>query len=176
MCHFVTLVVPTDDTVAVEAVMARHGRAAEPIDNPSVAKALLPGERQFLTTRGHCDCGTVLAQGRETADEAEARLAKEADRLAAKGWSPTKVARAMEVRRRRAADPPARRGEDSLELWSAIVCDLRQALRAPRVGLLVHFYSGAVASEVFAVRRRTVGRASAATVGPLEEGELAIFT
>ncbi|WP_296595394.1 hypothetical protein [Phenylobacterium sp.] len=136
MCHFVTLVVSTDDAAAVEAVMARHGRAAEPIDNPSVAKAMIPGERQFLTTRGHCDCGTVLARRCETADDTEARLAKEAARLARKGWSPTKIARARDDRRR-AADRPSGQDGDSLELWTAVIRDLRETLGAPHVGLLV---------------------------------------
>jgi hypothetical protein len=52
MCLFITLVAPTDAVEAVRAAMARHGRGADPIDNPSVRKVLREGERQYLTTRG----------------------------------------------------------------------------------------------------------------------------
>jgi len=64
MCHFISLIVPTGDAAAVRTIMERHGRAAFPIDNPSVRKVLRDGEHQFITTRGHCDCGTVLAMKR----------------------------------------------------------------------------------------------------------------
>jgi hypothetical protein len=61
MCHFITLVAPTADAAAVLAVMKRHGRAADPIDNPSIRKVLRSDEQQYVTTSGHCDCGTALA-------------------------------------------------------------------------------------------------------------------
>ena len=61
MCHFVTLIAPTGNADAVRDVMNRHGRAAKPLDNPSIRKVLREEEHQYLTTRGHCDCGTILA-------------------------------------------------------------------------------------------------------------------
>ena len=129
MCHFVTLIVPTDDADAVGAIMKRHGRAADPIDNPSIRKVLKVGERQFLTTSGHCDCGTVLAPRHETAASFEEKLAKHAARLKRKGWSEAKIARTIEDRRRADARPDG--GDcDSLEMWNAVLCDLREQLPA----------------------------------------------
>jgi hypothetical protein len=61
MCYFITLIVPTADTVSVGRVMKSHGRIAEPVNNPSVQKVTREPERQFLTTSRHCDCGSVLA-------------------------------------------------------------------------------------------------------------------
>ena len=98
MCHFITLIAPTDDVAAVRAMMERHGRAAEPIDNPSIRKVLRQGERQYLTTPGHCDCGTVLAPRKGSAEAFEEKLAKEAARLKRKGWSQAKIARAVDQR------------------------------------------------------------------------------
>src|SRR5262249_5950219 len=60
MCYFITLVVPGADEASIALVLTRHGRRATPISNPSVASILQPGEVQFLTTVGHCDCATVL--------------------------------------------------------------------------------------------------------------------
>jgi hypothetical protein len=158
MCHFITLIAPTDDQPALAALMKRHGRAAEPIDNPSVAKVLLPGERQYLTTSSHCDCGTVLGpRGLETPEELEERLAKEASRLARKGWSEAKIARAIGDRRKAEARPDGG-GVDSIELWVEVVRDLFDELGLPHVGLVVRSYRGAIATENFAATRRTSPR------------------
>jgi predicted alpha/beta-hydrolase family hydrolase len=167
MCHYVTLIAPTDDVAAVRRVMNRHGRAAELIENPSVAKVLRDGERQFLTTPGHCDCGTVLAGRREGAD-LEKSLAAEEAKLARRGWSAAKIERALGDRRR-AAVRPAGGGGDSAELWANIIQDLRSELRLPGVGLLVHLYSGVVTDEVFDVSQMDapVGRALVEIVAPL---------
>ena len=86
MCHFITLIAPCADADAVGAVMARHGRAATAVSNPSVARVLKDGECQYLTPRDHCDCGTVLAPPASVQD-IEAAHAKEAAKLARKGWS-----------------------------------------------------------------------------------------
>ncbi len=155
MCHFVTLIAPTDDADAVRAIMDRHGRAADPADNPSIRKVLQEGERQYVTTCGHCDCGTVLAPRHDPPETFEERLAKEAARMKRKGWSEAKITRAMEDRRKADARPSGG-NSDSLELWNAVVHDLRNELNLPYVGLFVRFYSGAIATEVFTATRREV--------------------
>ena len=157
MCHFITLIVPTDDVDAVRAMMKRHGRAAAPIDNPSIRKVLKEGERQYLTTRGHCDCGTVLAPRHDTAETFEEKLAKHAARLSRKGWSEAKIARTMEDRRKADARPDGG-GCDSLELWNAVLRDLRDDLGLPYAGLFVRFYRGAIATEEFKASRRQIGK------------------
>jgi hypothetical protein len=155
MCHFVTLIAPTDDAEAVRAIMDRHGRAADPIDIPSIRKVLREGERQYLTTRGHCDCGTVLAPRHDTPATLEEKLAKEAARMRRKGWSEAKIARALEDRRKADARPSGG-GSDSLELWNAVLRDLGDELKLPYVGLFVRLYSGNIASETFNASRREV--------------------
>jgi hypothetical protein len=155
MCHFITLIAPTDDAIAVRAVMEQHGRAAQPIDNPSVRKVLRDGERQYLTTRGHCDCGTALAPHHDTQEAFEEKLVKEEARMRRKGWSDAKIARAIEDRRKADAKPSGG-GSDSLELWNAALHDLKEQLKLPYAGLFVRFYSGAIATEAFNASRREV--------------------
>jgi len=157
MCHFITLIAPTDNAAAVDTIMRAHGRIGRMIDNPSIAAQLEPGERQYLTTPGHCDCGTVLAprHGRR-AEDLEQELAKQPARLRRQKWSEAKIARAIEDRRKAAARPGGN-GPDSLEQWAALLPDLRQRLDLPHVGLLVHLYSGDIDSEQFPVSRRRSG-------------------
>jgi hypothetical protein len=168
MCEFITLIAPSDDAEALRRVMRRHGRMAQPIANASVARVLIPGERQYLTAAQGCDCGTVLI-ARE-ADDPEAALAHEAAKLARKGWSQARIARAMDNRRKVAAARPPAAGPDTLELWRAVLADLRRDLRLPYAGLLVRSYRGDLASEAFEATR-----AEAAKVGPLEPDCVTIF-
>jgi len=152
MCCFITLIAPTDDADGVRAVMARHDRAAAVLDNRSVRTVLLPGERQYLTTRGHCDCGTVL--GRWVApEEIEAARAKEVARMQRKGWSAAKIARAMEGHDKTKAKRSRGDDTDTLEFWDVVLSDLGDTLRLPYVGLLVRQYSGAIESAVFDASR-----------------------
>lgn len=176
MCHFITLIAPTDDADAVRAVMKRHERAAEPIDNPSIRKVLGDGERQYLTTRGHCDCGTVLAPRHDTPEAFEEKLAKEAARMKRKGWSKTKIARAMEDRTKAHARPSGG-GSDSLELWNAVLLDLSGELKLPYAGLFVRAYSGAIATEAFNASRREVpmGMPWQDALASLKNDEVTIF-
>ena len=176
MCHFVTLIAPTENSDAVRAVMERHGRTASPINNPSIKKVMRDGEHQYLTTSGHCDCGTVLAPRRDTPEAFEDKLAKEAAKMKRMGWSATKIARAIEDRRK-ADSRPDGGGSDSLELWKAALHDLGKELKLPYAGLFVRFYSGAIATEVFIASRRQVpdSKPWQDALGSMEHDELTIF-
>jgi len=178
MCHFITLVAPTDDAAAVRTIMERHGRAARPIDNPSIRKVLVDGEHQYLTTQFHCDCGTTLAPRHDLAEPIEEMLSKEAARMKRKGWSEAKIARAIEDRRR--ADARPRHGgsdPDSIELWNAALLELCEELTLPYAGLFVRFYSGEIATEAFSASRRDVPRNVPwlSALGTIEPDQVTIF-
>ena len=178
MCHFITLIAPGADADAVRTVMKRHGRAAVPIDNPSIRKVLQKDEHQYITTRGHCDCGTALAPDHDTIEGFEERLAKDAARMRRKGWSEAKIERASEDRRKAEARPAAAvAGPDSLELWHAVLDDLREELKLPYAGIHLRFYSGAIATETFNVSRREVGKNARwqDALGSIEHDEVTIF-
>ena len=154
MCYFITLVLRGSDRAAIAPVAMRHGRRATPIHNPSVESILKPGEAQFLTTVGHCDCGTALGQ------RGRGQAAKLAKKLAKKGWSPSKIERGLSDRTRadeRAQGRQRAHRPDSVDLWSNLIRDLFALPDVQQVGLLLHFYSRNVETEVFDVRRSTVG-------------------
>jgi hypothetical protein len=39
-CHSITLIALTDDAGSVGAIMERHGRAADPVDNSTIRRVL----------------------------------------------------------------------------------------------------------------------------------------
>ncbi len=156
MCYYIALVVRGSDAATIDGVLRRHGRQAKPINNASVSGALVPGEAQFLTTVGHCDCGTALAP--TVIDRAERRTEQIA-KLAKKGWSQAKIDRWLSDRvkaddradERRHANTP-----DSIDLWSRIIADLLATPGVQHAGVLLHFYSGDVEDEVLEPIRETV--------------------
>jgi hypothetical protein len=153
MCYFITLVVQGADEASIAPVVTRHGRRATPISNPSVASILQPGEVQLLTTVGHCDCATVLVGRRPD------RRAKQVEKLAKKGWSPSKIDRWLQDRETadvRAHARRDRRGTDSVALWTSLIRDLFAMRSVRQVGLLLHFYSHAVATEAFEITRASI--------------------
>src|SRR5215470_3638370 len=109
MCYFITLVVQGADEASIAPVLTRHGRRATPISNPSVASMLQPGEVQFLTAVGHCDCATMLI-GRSTD-----RRAKQVEKLAKRGWSPAKIERWLQDRETADVRAHARRDAQSMD-------------------------------------------------------------
>lgn len=176
MCHFITLIAPTEDVAALQLVMERHGRAAKPIDNPSIRKVLREHEGQYLTTIGHCDCGTVLARYGDTPEEAEERLATKAARMKRKGWSKAKIERAIEDWRK-ADGRPSTGGPDSLELWEAVLRDIRQSLNFPYAGLFIRHYRGTLDTELFEATRREVPKNPQwrHALSSLQQDEVTIF-
>ena len=164
MCYFITLVVRGSHEASIAPVLMRHGRRADPIYDPTVQSILKPGEAQFLTTAGHCDCGTALLA------RAPDRRAKQAAKLAKKGWSPSKIERRFGDSKR--ADERRQR-PDSVDLWANIVLDLFALSDVQQVGLLLRAYSRSVENEVFNAKRATVRFDDFATrLSRIREGEL----
>lgn len=177
MCEFIILVAPSADVHRIAEVMDRHRRAAIPLDNPSVRKVLRTGEYQYLTTRGPCDCGTVLASDYPAPETVEERIAREVPRWKRKGWSDAKIARAIEDQRRSEARPRARRpGNDSFESWSAVLSALETELRLPHAGLLVRSWSD-VETDIFDAARRDLTGAidRVEGLGSMRNDELTVF-
>lgn len=175
MCYYITLAVLGSDTAMIDRVLRQHGRQAKPIGNPSVADMLAPGEAQFLTTVGHCDCGTALAPRAADSDEDRRR---EAVRLVGKGWSQPKMDRWLSDKVKGDDRAAARRHAntpDSVEFWSKIIHDLLATPGVRNAGLLVHFYSGPVESERFKpIRERVAARDFEARLHSLPEDHLLI--
>lgn len=79
----------------------------------------------------------------------------EAAKLRRKGWSAARIDRTLAARAE-AARRRALRGASDLgaEEWLSLLRAVVVAVDAPYVGLLLHWYSGDVEREEFAIRRR----------------------
>jgi hypothetical protein len=142
MCYLVTIgTLESRDSIEVILGESRL-LAVRPSRNPSL-RALFPeGDRLFELTSGHCSCNFVIRSAEPSVEQQRARLRA---RYGRKGWSQTKMARALtdwevahERRVERDAAPEAQ--------WRALARML--ASRPGGLRVLVHFYSGEFDTEV----------------------------
>lgn len=152
MCHYITATLPARaDFKAAEAIFKRHGFGFAANDNPNLSTQLEKGDRQFMTAGKYCDCGTSLGSFRVDARPAVSK--RELDQLRRKGWSEAKINRWLEEKNaagekdQRAARPELAETNRELVRWFAMMDELFQSGAADRVGVLLHDYSGSVASE-----------------------------
>lgn len=168
MCQYITLIV-RGEVAQVPSALRRHGRRATGINNPSVRRVLRDQEEQFLTTAGHCDCGTVLAS-------APARLPDyqlEAERLRERGWREARIERRLRERDK-ADERPEGEPTDSFRYWAGVLQDVIAAKGVTAAGLIVHRYLGSVADENFSLSRREIplGDGLESELSQLRENEL----
>lgn len=178
MCRFVTAVLPAHAPhEALDALARLHGRRFAPLSNASVTQQLAPGEAWFLTTLGHCDCDEPLGARRMKKADKEERARK----LARKGWSDGKIARALAQKREQAESADGvqrRRADDGLTRWLAFVDAVLASDQVRELGLLLHFYGGGLEDEEVTIRqRRRVGRSEdrAALLHGMEQDVLYLF-
>jgi hypothetical protein len=165
MCHYVTATMSAGgDERAVRKIAEAFALRWEQIHNPSVTKALLPGETYFYTTRGMCDCGTDLGSAlRRNATLHAPDHEREAKKLRKKGWGAAKIERRIKDRQadfeRKKAEAEAR-GDvppHHAQIWCDFIHAVFDAGAARSIGILLHFYSGGIDSERIKVGgRRTM--------------------
>jgi len=159
MCDFITATLPANtDAKRAAGIFARHKLGFKEIENDSVRKYLEAGDLYILTTRGHCDCGTVIGSHyrdpQPAAEKKEQFLKRDIEKLKKKGWSQAKIDRWLKEAELTA--DKEKRGEelaDEYEArfasdWVAFIQDILTSKVADRVGLLVHSYSGGLSARI----------------------------
>jgi hypothetical protein len=165
MCYYITAVLPSGTSQSdAQTIAERHGRNLKPIENAGVQSQLRSGELYCLTTTGHCDCDTSLGALTRKRSPHQSETELKAKKLAALGWSHAKIERAMSQSaqsRERSAARATRSAEADTEAWIPFIQELRSA-RAPYLGLLLHFYDGALSQNIQFKDRVLVSSASQA--------------
>ena len=155
MCHYVTATMSAGgDANAVRKIAKAFALRWEQVHNPSVAKALLPGETYFYTTHGMCDCGTDLGSAlRRNATLHPPDPERETKKLQKKGWGAAKIARHRQERQadfnRKQAEAEARKEQPPhhAQVWCDFIHAVLDAGAARSIGILLHFYRGGIDSE-----------------------------
>lgn len=160
MCHYITATLPLISNLQLVAeIFEEHKLGFERILNPHVRRQIAPGDIQILTTRAHCDCGTVLGSlDREDSDLSH-DYERDAGRLRTKRWSEQKIRRWIDEKEQTKARHV--REDSQLVLnrtseacrWIEFLAAVLESRAATRIGLLVHVYRGGIESERIVIQR-----------------------
>ena len=164
MCYYISATLPDSvDVDRIREIGRQHGVGLKPSQNESLQEQLLKDEQQFLTTTGHCDCGTVLGsrrQERRRADHRDEGIERKVAKLRKDGWSEAKVQRwidqhsAIDTRDDRVVAEHADRRKPEAVGWQQFVTETLVLGRARYVGVLLHWYRGFTDAERITVQRR----------------------
>lgn len=181
MCDFITATLPhRADIDEVCAIAKSFDFPFTPIVNPHVIRQLHNGKYYFLTTRGHCDCGTVLGSSKYASEtEPPPEYSRKIKKLRKKAWSDEKVDRwlaqkRLSRKRRISHDKEIRQEEYQLEAqrWLGFLESVLRSGHTTFVGLLLHCYSGQVETDRVRITRheeRRLGTVTADWLPLIEE-------
>lgn len=144
MCYFITIAVPQD---AAQAVMAQHDARDMNVAvtrNPAALAAAEIGWTPLLVTGGGCSCGWYKRPGTAGAEAARLRARRKYEK---RGWSESKIERALGSVHRRA------KPDDGLH---SVIIDLLRAIATEhgRVRVWVHDFTGKVEIEAYQIAAR----------------------
>jgi hypothetical protein len=145
VCQFVFVVLPREaDAAAVERVFAARKLGFRVIDNTALRARLADGDFIVSTATAGCDCQTPLGVGPRV--DMETRAAQ----LRAGGTPENHIAiwRAQATAREEAQ----LRSGDTVESWRTAISEA--LAHTPRLGLILHWFSGNIATEDIAFRRQ----------------------
>jgi hypothetical protein len=154
MCHYITATLPQNvKPELIAPIFESHKFGFKLVSNPHVAAQTTPADLYVLTTRGNCDCGTVLGSSSRD-DRAEGvSYEKELKKFRQQGWSETKIQRWIEQkeqvkdRHRREDEAGGKASEPLAAPWIRLITELLTFGYTRRVGLLLHWYSRGIESE-----------------------------
>jgi hypothetical protein len=165
MCRFITATMaPQGDEALVRRLAKKSMLQWERLDHSGVQQSLRPGEAYYLTTRSTCDCGTEIGLALRTDGElpsSERVFSRDIRNLKKKGWSASKIDRWIEQSK---ADTAKKFQETAnrlagrhleLERWIEFIASVLQCGHAQWIGILVHWYSGDIATEAIAADNRS---------------------
>lgn len=162
MCHFVTMTVSDSvDTDGLREQLRRHGREFSELNAASLRPAVRADEHYFLAGNpAGCDCGTALGSYRKMPATELSESRKEAAKISSmrrKGWSDAKIARALGSadaadRYKQELEEAEGRGPGEIENWASLIEGLQGVARSGPVGILLHFYDGAL-TDAFEIGR-----------------------
>ena len=144
MCLVIFVVLPREaDGAAVERVFAAHQLGFRVVENPVLGARLADGDFIVSTETAGCDCHTPLGVRPLDVEAVTAQMR-------AAGVSDGKIA--VRLTQLRAQESARQRASVTVETWRAAIS---QALaHTPRIGVLLHWFNGNIATEDIAFSRQ----------------------
>lgn len=154
MCHFITATLPQSVKLdSVAPIFESHKLGFDLVSNPHVSAQIESEDWHILTTRGHCDCDTVLGSLSRSVASEPISYERDLKKFREKNWSEAKIQRWLEQKEQtkekhlREDEDQARRTTPDAAHWIGFITDVLISGHTRRIGLLLHMYHGGVESE-----------------------------
>ncbi len=153
MCLYITATVSKRaDFSQIARIGSNFGRKFSICENQYIQDQLSEDDLYFSTTKGMCDCGSVLGSiNRFKTPHND--FHRKTDSLRRKGWSQSKISRWIEqqsnIQLRDERTSELRKSADirATHDWILLINQILKIENARFFGLLLHFYRGAICSE-----------------------------
>ncbi len=170
MCHYITATLPPGaDVERVRNIAKQFHLAWKPIESGRVVSQLKSGETYYLTTAGHCDCGTVLGCLSNERTKLSNDHKREIAKLHRKGWSQTKIHRWLHEKElatakaeRKDAQTARDRKAEAAD-WIDFLGVVLSSGASASLGLLLHSYSGPIENPNIELAERKIVPVSSLT-------------
>ncbi|MBS1989233.1 MAG: hypothetical protein JSS83_01880 [Cyanobacteria bacterium SZAS LIN-3] len=158
MCIFITAVVPAEvDLKKSQALLQEHGMRFKSLENPHL-QGQIEGAQYLCATGAICECSTVLGSNTEgrAREDRKQEFQHEIEKLRRKGWSQQKIERSLADKTNAAnrdIDSAKAKHEAELTNWCNFIHAFLAQPGTPTLGLLLHMYSGGLATERIRIKR-----------------------
>ncbi len=170
MCHYITATLPPGaDVERVRNIAKQFHLAWKPIELGRVVSKLKSGETYYLTTAGHCDCGTVLGCLSNDRTKPSNDHKREIAKLRRKGWSQTKIDRWLHekelatAKAERKDAQTARERQAEADDWIAFLGTVFSSGASASLGVLLHWCTGPIAGSNIELAERKIVAVSSLT-------------
>lgn len=161
MCYFITAALSANANLEkVAATAAKYDFTWIKEENISVQRQLDFGSSYFYTTKGHCDCSTLLGSAnKKSKSDASSKILT----LKKKGWSETKIERWLSEKENTEGRKEARNSSvnkrSEIEAWMEFVSEILNSKLTSKISVILHMYSGSVGTEAISFSGKVVTKA-----------------
>lgn len=181
MCYFLLATLPAGITLqSINPTADSFGLHFTRVNIPSLQRQFPASETCYFFTNNYCDCHVVIDARRQLEGEnADNEISHEMESIRRKGWSEAKIARWYKEKKATADRRNEKRSVvEDYEQYSAFLHQTLSERLTTHIGLLIHFYSGAISAEEIEVTKTVtlpIDRVSAVTLMALEDDVLYII-
>lgn len=160
MCFYITATLPKGVVLEeLDNIFNEYNMAFSPIENEYIRSQLHAGELYLRATKGYCDCDTVLGSSNNLQAYQNLLNSQKIRTLKKKKWTDEQIDTWIKEKLQKESTSTLRKKLTPQEIdrktkrWLVFLHSLLNTKKISRVGLLKHWYDGALETEKITLTR-----------------------
>ncbi len=160
MCFYITATLPKGVVLEeLDNIFNEYNMAFNPIENESILSQLRSGELYLRATKDYCDCDTVLGSSNNLQEYQNLLNSQKVRNLKKKKWTDEQIDQWIKEKLQREGSSTLRKKltpkekENETKRWLDFLRSLLNTKKISRIGLLKHWYDGALDTEKITLTR-----------------------